>query len=59
MAVYCIIKDGVVVNVTEWDGITPYSPSEDFDYFIASSGGAGIGWTYSDGAFTPPAPPPE
>ena len=57
MARYAMIdtNSGIVVNVIEWDGNeaswrapTGYTMVED------TQGQAGPGFTYSDGAFTPP-----
>ncbi|MND22306.1 hypothetical protein D3C80_126820 [compost metagenome] len=43
---------GAVVNVTQWDGETEWSPGEGL--IVIRSDEAQIGWTYGDGVFTPP-----
>lgn len=64
---YAHVVEGVVINVSVWDGVQPYEPGDgvamvplpyttDADGTIAYQGG--IGWTYVDGAFVPPPLPP-
>ena len=48
---------GLVINVIEWDGKPPWQPPEGC-IAIKLTGGAGIGWTYANGEFTPPPEPP-
>ena len=58
---YAMVKDGVVVNVIDWDGVTPYAPPEGCELH-AWEGPVSIGWAWVDGAPvdpTPPPPPPE
>lgn len=64
MAYYVLVKDGYVFNAIVWDG--PGENGEnDLDFGegvtyhrIEDDEGVGIGWTYSEGKFTPP-PEPE
>jgi hypothetical protein len=60
LAYYAHVKNGVVENVSIWDGVQPYDPGEDFilipiPYTIDEEGEvrhvAGIGWHYVDGEF--------
>lgn len=57
---YAHVVNGVVVNVSVWDGVQPYDPGEnvimvplpyttDDDGTIRYRGG--IGWDYADGEF--------
>ena len=58
---YAIIDTaaGLVVNVTIWDGKSPYVPENGFSLVQADA--PGIGWRYTNGEFSPPAviPPTE
>jgi hypothetical protein len=47
---YAHIVDGKVVNVSVWDGVTPYEPAEELVEIIEGVS-AGIDWDYIDGAF--------
>ena len=50
---YAIIDGtGLVVNVIEWDGVTPWLPPADHIALPLIEGG--IGWTFADGQFSPP-----
>ena len=56
---YAHIKDGKVINISRWDGVTPYNPGDDVTMVVAGEN-ARIGGTY-DGSFhyiNPPAPEP-
>jgi len=55
---YCIIKDGVVINVIVWDGATEFIYPFPHDSIIASDT-AGIGWGYQDGEFIAPVAPEQ
>lgn len=56
---YALINtDGLVVNVTVWDGKTEWQPLEGLQA-IPLEGNAGIGWSYINGQFVPPTPPEE
>jgi len=50
MANYAVVKDNVVLNLVEWDGVTEYSvPVGDL---ILSDGNAYIGGAYDGGVFS-------
>ncbi|EPK5084884.1 tail fiber assembly protein [Escherichia coli] len=56
---YAVIKsDGKIINVVLWDGEADWSPPDGSTVIKINDSGAGIGWTYKDGVFTPP-PIPE
>lgn len=48
------IATGLIVNVVLWDGEALWTPGEGLDVVVLGDSGAGIGWTYSNGIFTPP-----
>ena len=53
---YAIVKDGVVVNVIEYE-TQPTTPPAGFDDgHIAIQADVSIGWDYADGHFTNPVP---
>ena len=63
---YAHIKDGLVVNVSVWDGVQPYDPGEGVTLvplpFTEDEDGTrryqgGIGWDYTDGEFVDNRPP--
>ena len=60
MARYVLVDGGIVDNVIEWDGDAEaedaWAPPKGM--IAIASDEAQIGWSYADGAFTPPAPPP-
>lgn len=62
MANYAEINpSGVVVNVIDWDGDTvnnPFTPPSGFELVLDTDARVGIGWTYSNGVFSPPVTPP-
>lgn len=51
-----IDADGVVYNVTMWDGESEWTHDA---AQLVQSDEAGIGWTYADGAFSPPPLSPD
>jgi hypothetical protein len=55
---YAVIKDGRVVNVVVWDGVSDWQPGDDVTV-IDCPDDVGPGWTHSDEGFAPPPPPPE
>lgn len=58
MARYAIVDDdGLVVNVTEWDGTSSWEPPVGTTAIPDPSGQVAIGWTYANGVFTAPPPP--
>ena len=54
---YCMVQNGVVVNIIDWDGVTPYTPPEGCDLY-EWEGPVNIGWLWLDGAPVDPNPPP-
>ena len=55
---YAMIRDGRVESVIEWDGVTEWTPGDDYDV-IDCPASVGPGWTHDDDGFhAPPAPPP-
>jgi len=56
MSIYAHVKDGTVVNVSVWDGTTPYTPPDGETLVLlgdeVEAGMPGIGWDYADGQFT-------
>ena len=65
---YAHIVDGVVVNVSVWDGVQPYDPGDNVEmvplpYTTDEDGErrytAGIGWTFRDGEFVDERPVEE
>jgi len=54
---YAIIKDGVVVNVIEYDA-QPATPPAGFEdgHVAIQADAVSIGWTYANGQFTDPNP---
>jgi hypothetical protein len=53
---YAVIKDGVVQNLVEWDGVSEFNVDGEL---IEASHDAWIGGAYTDGAFVPRPPDPE
>lgn len=50
-----IDSTGTVTNVVVWDGRTQWQPPDGTTAVAIPEGsGAGIGWTYQNGTFTPP-----
>ena len=65
---YAHVVDGLVVNVSLWDGVTEYQPGEGVEMvplpYTEDEDGtrrytAGIGWTFRDGQFVDERPEPE
>lgn len=54
---YCTVQNDVVVNIIEWDGVSPYAPPEGCQLH-AWNGPVDIGWLWVDGAPVDPNPPP-
>lgn len=50
--IYAIVKDGVVINAIEYDGVSPYV-LESGEKLVPLDGEAWIGWEYRNGVFTP------
>ena len=51
-------ENGLISNIVMWDGQNEWTPPEGTTAVKINESGAGIGWTYKDGVFTPP-PAPE
>ena len=52
--VYAVIDGaGLILNMVEWDGATPWQPPVGTS-IVASDGTAAIGGSYINGIFTPP-----
>jgi hypothetical protein len=58
---YAIVENGVVTNIVEWDGMTPWTPPAGSSAVAVQDGAyVGIGSTYANGVFgEPPQPPAE
>jgi hypothetical protein len=57
---YAIVKNGVVVNVIEYES-QPSNPPDGFDEGnqAIQADHVSIGWTYANGQFTNPNPPTQ
>ena len=55
MSNYAVVENGTVTNVVVWDGKSEWKPVA--GDVIPATEGVGIGWSYSDGAFTAPVVP--
>lgn len=57
---YAVLNsDSLVVNVVVFNGIDAWNPPEGCTSVeIPEDSGAGIGWSYVDGEFVSPEPPP-
>jgi len=55
---YAIVKDGVVVNVIEYES-QPSTPPAGFEdgHVAVQADNVSIGWVYTNGEFTDPNPP--
>jgi hypothetical protein len=53
---YAMVQGGVVVNIIDWDGVTPYTPPEGCELY-PWEGQINIGWLWVDGAPVDPDPP--
>ena len=55
---YAIVKNGIVVNVIEYDQ-QPSTPPAGFEdgHIAIQADNVSIGWTYANGQFTDPNPP--
>lgn len=54
---YAMVKDGFVINIIKWDGVSPYTPPEGTT-LVPATNDATIGGTW-DGNVFGPAPEPE
>ena len=48
------IATGLIVTLVVWDGEALWDPGEGLDVVALGDSGASVGWTYSNGIFTPP-----
>lgn len=55
---YAMIRAGRVENVVLWDGDTEWSPGPEW-FVLDCPDFVGPGWTYHEGDWTAPPPPPE
>lgn len=55
MSNYAVVENGSVINVVVWDGQSEWTPAA--GVAISANENVGIGWSYSDGAFTAPVIP--
>jgi hypothetical protein len=53
---YCVVQNGIVANVIDWDGATPYTPPEGCELH-EWEGPVNIGWAWVDDAPVDPTPP--
>jgi hypothetical protein len=53
---YAVISSAtnIVENVIVWDGVTPWTPPAGCYTVAIGDSGAGIGWSYINGAFVAP-----
>jgi|ETNmetMinimDraft_20_1059909.scaffolds.fasta_scaffold397469_2 hypothetical protein len=49
MAKYAIVKDNVVINIIDWDGVTEYTPSD--GVLIIADADTYLGGPHENGAF--------
>nr|WP_313449672.1 tail fiber assembly protein [Atlantibacter hermannii] len=54
---YAVVKDGTVINIVAWDGVTEWQPDDGEAVKIDNV--AGIGWLYDGKKFTAPEPTQE
>ena len=54
---YAVINSetNIVENVILWDGVSPWAPPAGCYAEPIGDSGAGIGWSYINGQFVPPA----
>jgi len=53
---YAMVQNGVIVNIIDWDGVTPYTPPEGCELH-QWDGPMDIGWAWVNGAPVDPNPP--
>lgn len=51
---YALIKNGVVENMIEWDGVTEYVPGEDYELIQADNQEVMIGYIFDGKKFNSP-----
>lgn len=47
--IYAIVKDNIIINTIEWDGVSPWTPPENTEVFPLSVPAA-IGWAWVNNA---------
>ena len=52
-------NDGLIVNAIEYDGADDYTPPDGLALVERGESGAWVGWSYTDGDFSPPEQPTE
>jgi len=52
---FAVIRNDTIENVVVWDGGDDWTPPQDATVRSLPEG-AGIGWRFVDGLWTPPAP---
>lgn len=52
-----MITNGLVVNVSDWDGVTPWHPGDQYILIDVTGTAVGPGWTYDGHDFHPPQDP--
>ena len=45
---YAMVRDGIIVNIIYWDGVSPYTPPEGCELH-RWAGRMNIGWAWVDG----------
>lgn len=55
---YAMVRDGIIVNIINWDGVTPYTPPAGCELH-RWAGRMNIGWAWVDGAPIDPDAPPS
>jgi hypothetical protein len=54
---YLLVKDGVIVNAIDYDGVSPYTPPDGCT-LVETNEFYNIGWLWVDGHPVDPNPPP-
>ncbi|EFC2565626.1 hypothetical protein AFM40_003331 [Escherichia coli] len=55
--IYAVVQNGVVVNITVWDGESEWNPSD--GVAVLAEEGVGVGWSYDGKKFIKPASKPD
>lgn len=59
MKLIAMIKNGVVLNIAEWDGVSVWNPGPEWTLVDVTGLMVGIGYLYDGTKFVAPPPPPE
>ncbi|EMO4762579.1 TPA: hypothetical protein ACQZF0_000426 [Escherichia coli] len=54
---YALVKNGIVENMIEWDGVTEYVPGEGFEVIMADNQVVQIGYKFDGKKFISPEKP--